>query len=353
MLSNPPNLPTAPAAEPQPLRVDGDRSLVDARERGNTRSDGPAVESGPVLPHEIRAALRLVLGRDGRPAGDAAVAQFVTFVRARNIDLGRTHVIRVGKRIAFAAVPLASPGRTSLVFCPGVLGRGVTEAMAAEAIGEVVAGEGRAGARLLQALVPEEARPLQLAFARCGFEPLATLLYLQRRILPRQAGHRPALPAGYHLERYEEPLYGALAEAIRQSYVRSLDCPELVGKRTVDEAIAGHRAVGEYRPEWWHILMRRTGAGDEPVGALLLAGVGEGAVQGLEVVYLGLAPKARGLGLGDALVRTALHQASATRGGTLTLAADARNAPALKLYRRHGLKRIGRRMAMLCDLSAN
>src|SRR5690606_18173676 len=130
------------------------------------------------------------------------------------------------------------------------------------------------------------------------------------------------------------------------------DCPELVGKRTVDEAIAGHRSVGEFRPGWWQILMRRTGVGEEPVGVLLLAGVGEQAAQGLEVVYLGLAPEVRGLGLGDALVRTALHQASGTRGGTLTLAADARNVPALKLYRRHGLKRIGRRLAMLCDLSA-
>jgi len=38
------------------------------------------------------------------------------------------------------------------------------------------------------------------------------------------------------------------------------------------------------------------------------------------------------------------------RATELTLAVDSRNAPAMKLYFRHGLKRVGSRSAMIRDL---
>ena len=43
---------------------------------------------------------------------------------------------------------------------------------------------------------------------------------------------------------------------------------------------------------------------------------------------------------------------SAYAGSQLSLALDSRNAPAAKLYYRHGMRRVGSRLAMLRDLRA-
>ncbi len=158
------------------------------------------------------------------------------------------------------------------------------------------------------------------------------------------------LPSGFRLASYAPAVRHLFARAIERSYVGSLDCPRMVGLRTADEALRSHRDSGEHRPEWWHVLLQRREAGEVPVGVLLLAGVGRNAAGGLELVYIGLAPEARGRGLGDLLLRVALHAASQTEGAAVTLAADEANAPALALYRRHGLTRLQRRTAMLRDL---
>ena len=68
------------------------------------------------------------------------------------------------------------------------------------------------------------------------------------------------------------------------------------------------------------------------------------------MIYLGLAPAARGQGLGDAMMRQAVAAAVATGTGGLSLAVDARNAPALKLYYRYGMQRVASRIALMRDL---
>jgi len=91
------------------------------------------------------------------------------------------------------------------------------------------------------------------------------------------------------------------------------------------------------------------GAG-APLGVLLLARAPR--TNALELVYLGLAPAARGRGLGDLAMRHALAVVAREGAGQLSLAVDANNAPALKLYYRHGLKRMTSRIAMIRDLRA-
>src|SRR5947208_3050183 len=46
--------------------------------------------------------------------------------------------------------------------------------------------------------------------------------------------------------------YRAFAATLERTYASTLDCPELNGKRSVDEIIAGHQAEGHFNPErWW------------------------------------------------------------------------------------------------------
>jgi len=49
-------------------------------------------------------------------------------------------------------------------------------------------------------------------------------------------------------------------------------------------------------------------------------------------------------------MRLAQHEVRRLDRRELSLAVDSRNGPALKLYFRHGLKRVGSRLALLRDL---
>jgi len=129
--------------------------------------------------------------------------------------------------------------------------------------------------------------------------------------------------------------------ALDASYEQTRDCPKLRGLRATEDVIAGHKAAGRFEPDLW-TLLRLDG---EPAGVQLLAPVDE---QGcVELVYLGLAPAARGRGLATLLI----HQAYAACVGVglplLTLAVDRANDPAVRLYRGQGFYRVARRQALV------
>lgn len=61
----------------------------------------------------------------------------------------------------------------------------------------------------------------------------------------------------------------------------------------------------------------------------------------VELVSLWVAPDARGWGVGDALVRAVIDWARSRGAGSLVLRVTDGNDPAERLYRRHGLRRVG------------
>jgi ribosomal protein S18 acetylase RimI-like enzyme len=85
-----------------------------------------------------------------------------------------------------------------------------------------------------------------------------------------------------------------------------------------------------------------------PLGALLLSRAAPADT--LELVYLGLTPAARGRGLGDVMMRRALASVAADGATRLSLAVDSDNVPALKLYYRHGMQRVGAKLALMRQL---
>jgi len=89
--------------------------------------------------------------------------------------------------------------------------------------------------------------------------------------------------------------------------------------------------------------------GKKPAAVLLLTKVPRSDMA--ELVYLGLSPGSRGRGIGDLMMKQGLWAVRKRMNlGRLTLAVDSRNVPALKLYYRHGMQQMGRKMAMLRDL---
>ena len=306
---------------------------------------GPTDVPGSVVPEyriaradEIHDALALILGSDGSPAPAEQVLEFLQFAEHRGIAVRDTWVAGVGGRMGWAILPIVSPGRTILLFTPGARPRGWSLGPVIDTVCNHFAGR---GVHLAQALVDPPDTDGRALYASQRFAEMAELLYLQaaiRRTAP------PQLSQGLVWQTYTNETHERFARAIVESYQQSLDCPALNGLRTVEDIIAGHRASGEFDPRFWFVLTD----GSAPLGVLLLNRVPR--TDAAELVYFGLAPQARGRGLGDMMLRQGMWAVRQMNLARLTLAVDARNTPALKLYYRHGLQRVGSKIALMRDL---
>jgi mycothiol synthase len=291
---------------------------------------------------EVEAGLRFILGSAARPANDAQIAEFLRFSTDRGIDSGQLWIAEQNDRLLWAILPVPSPGRTLLLFAPASL-NSATQRVAAAFLTEEVLEEQRVnGAHLAQVLLEAGERSLFDLYTGLGFASMAELIYLQA--MPRHSLTFPPLPGSYWWKTYSAETHDAFAKAIAATYRQSLDCPALNGVRDIEDVIAGHKATGHFDPRLWFVLCN----GTDCQGVLLLNRTAQN--NSLELVYVGLVPEARGQDLGDLLMRHALAVTANENCSRLTLAVDADNAPALKLYYRHGLKRLTTRSALMRDL---
>ncbi len=295
-----------------------------------------------VLRHEIEQAMRLIVGNHRGPASDEQVLDFLSFALGRGIDVAATWVAEVGGKIEWALLPVVSPGRTMLLFTPAAPPRRDCLGTIAGLSDAVSVHFASRGVQLSQMLIDPKATALITAYLACGFVRLAELYYLQTDIRGNEP--MPALPPGWAVSTYSAEAHAAFGEAILASYQGSQDCPSLNGVRDVEDVIAGHKAAGDFDPRLW-FLLRESG---KTLGTLLLnRSPGNNSV---ELVYLGVAPEARGRGVGDFLMEWARGVSGLEARKHLSLAVDSGNQPALRLYYRHGLMRIGSRVAMVRDL---
>jgi ribosomal protein S18 acetylase RimI-like enzyme len=302
-------------------------------------------------PHQQRPALGLILGAGGRRASEGEINDFVQITRQRNIDLGRIMVAEQEEKILWAILPISTPGRTLLLLAPNSID--AEQAESAARLSESVCAQ-HADCHLAQVLVDPAAATARALYLRLGFIEIAELIYLHAPV--RRLKNPPALPSEYWFENYSPATHGHFTEGIRQSYRQSLDCPALNGLRDMEDVILGHQAagsmggLGEFDPGLWRVLLHRSSPGStaKPCGVLLLCRTDHN--QGMELVYIGLAPEHRRHGLGTMMVRQALAVAAADHRKRLTLAVDSRNIPALHLYYRHGFAKIASKIALIRDL---
>ncbi|BBO33521.1 GNAT family N-acetyltransferase [Lacipirellula parvula] len=175
-----------------------------------------------------------------------------------------------------------------------------------------------------------------------GFPRFTTLRYLYVDLtgdaLPVGAHRQPSAPNGLHFAGDAEREAVRLQQLIEQTYVGTLDCPQLDGVRPLAEVLEGYRSQGTHRPEHWYLAQ----AEGLDVGVLILAehpGLGN-----WEVVYMGVAAAARGRGYGSAIVEFAMSVAASRHAERLVLAVDAANEPALQMYRALGFITWGERV---------
>jgi mycothiol synthase len=235
-----------------------------------------------------------------------------------------------------------SAGHTMLLFAPTFIS-GARQRRAAELLTEEVLSQFRErGVQLTQVLLEPGDVAIGDFYKSISFRMMAELIYLQAT--PRMLASAPKLAEGYSFLTYSSETHRRFAATIAASYEKSLDCPALNGLRDLEDVIAGHKAAGQFDPALWFLLCKS----ETPQGVLLLTRTA--GADAMELVYVGLTPEARGQDLGDLLVRQALAVTRHERCSRLTLAVDSLNAPALKLYYRHGFRRIADKLALMRDL---
>ena len=299
--------------------------------------EGPIVRVGPARRAE---AIGRLVGAD--PGGEGVAAErFLTYAQENAIRLdGLWARLDDEGAITDSVLGIPSPGRTAMVFASRPGSRGQVSAVAgliAHACGEIETWS----VDLAQALLEPAAVLERASFVEAGFRELARLNYLERALGRGSLPPEPVWPSGVATQPYHEALEPDLERALEASYIDTLDCPGLYGLRRTRDIIAGHRATGQFDASLW-TLLRVEG---QPGGAVLLNPFP--ALRTVELVYLGLAPEARGRGLGRQLLRHALRLLAGGSARTLTLAVDRRNAPALALYRAEGMRLALQRVALI------
>lgn len=298
---------------------------------------------------ELHGAVRMILSQPGLPADDAQVAEFLRFAEPRRMDLSLLLVAERRGRLLWAMLPMLSPGRTALLLAPAVSTRIDERRAAGELIEAMCAQLNIRDVLLTQALLDPIDAAARNLFAEHRFQVMAELLYLSGE--PRRRLSTPVLPPGMAWLPYGQQTHELFKQTIATTYEKSLDCPGLNGLREMEDVVAGHQASGEFDPRLWRLLVElgpEPASPPRPLGVLLLSPIAQ--VGAVELVYLGLIPEARGRKLSDVLMRQALMAVVELGMSRLTLAVDSRNAPALKLYYRHGLSRAGAKLAMMRDL---
>jgi mycothiol synthase len=208
-------------------------------------------------------------------------------------------------------------------------------------IEESIEGLKGSGCSIAQAVLPVDAEPFARAYSKAGFECLATLKYMERK-------RSSKLNVNHKCEAKFIPMTNqpdaTLGSILLDTYEGSLDCPRIHGLRNIADIIQGHRGMAHYDPSLWSLAEVHGNI----VGSLLLNAVPESNC--MELAYLGVAPAARGSGLGDAFVQRAIEQSNRRGFSKITLAVDGDNLPAINLYSRWGFGETGRRLTMICKL---
>jgi mycothiol synthase len=290
----------------------------------------------------LEAIERLVSAAGG--GGRAYAERFLAFSRANGIRVDAMWAaLDEAGRIGAVVLAVPNAGRTAMLFAGPPLSRDDVPPLS-RLVDHVCRELATMDTHLAQALTEPRDALQRDALLAAGFIELARLSYLERPLSDAGRLAAPSWPEGVTIEPYRAALSGEMIDVLERSYEDTLDCPGLRGLRRTEDILAGHRATGKFDPHLW-TLMRLEGTA---CGALLLNRAPSSNT--IELVYIGLAPEARGRGLARRLLRHGLRLCAGGGERAVTLAVDERNDPALALYRGEGFRRVLRRVALIRSL---
>jgi ribosomal protein S18 acetylase RimI-like enzyme len=299
-------------------------------------------------PPEWRAdALEVLYRRIPSAIRPGLIANALTEAEVGGIDLSGLWIARRRGRITGALLTQPLAGRAAAVWAPEVEPSWGRAALASSLIRSALDDLRARGFRIAQALVDGSGPASATVDLTRGGLPAITALTYMHRDTGRPLGHSAGrIPPALAWQSYGPETEAEFRRVLQETYVGSLDMPELDGIRSLDDVIASHQAAGRFDPSRW-----RVGAlADEPeaAGVLLLSEIPDRP--SWEVAYLGLTPVARGRGIGRASLAYALELARPAVN-RLELAVDDRNRPARKLYDDAGFIAFDRRTVHLAVLN--
>ena len=293
----------------------------------------------PIQPTELKDAVAALVSAE-HLASEQVVREttaFELYVQESSI-VGTAHWGAFqGPKMLAACLCFDHPGRTSLVFVPERNAPSALDPLILDLLTRQAQDAASRDVRLLQIILRPEQQHTESLLQRADFTFLADLKYLER---PIRAPGPPPVP-DLNWRTYGPTTHSDFRETIRKTYAGSLDCPQLAGKRDIRDVIEGHKAAGNLNPDLWFLAIHA----DSPVAVLLLAR--NPAQHNAEIVYMGVIPQQRGRNIGRALLHKANWTARQTRAECLTLAVDAANRHALKLYSDDGFAERAQRRAWI------
>ena len=309
------------------------------------------VKIEPVGPFARRAALRLM----ARGVGSGAAGQAETLARLYRDTRGADGAVfwraRRRRRCVAAAMVVPNPGRFGMLLYSSPGSDGVDASALAMLLRRVSAEACRRGLVFVQSLVLPAAGDEAAALESAGLVKLANLLYMRLNLLgppppddsprPRESSEAPWCPGQLTWRSYDQYDESDLCSTIAATYVGSLDCPGLSGRRVMSDVVAGHKASGTFRPSCWSLV-----AFDGRAAGCILVN-GSTSPRAAEVVYVGVLPEFRGRRLGRAMLDRAVMQARERKDYAMNLAVDSRNAHAMRMYDSAGFKQVFSRLAYI------
>lgn len=227
-----------------------------------------------------------------------------------------------GKDLLGAAWGQCQAGRTAILWPPQLVDAADFEIAHRLALAAVESLDAQ-DVEFSQVLLHDRTAPVIPALEAAGFSYLAELVYLTWETAPI----RDEASEKLQFESYDESRRGRFLSLIERTYEGTQDCAAMNGLRSMEDVLEGYASTGVFRPELW-IMVRAAG---EDTGVLLLAD--HGAAGHWELMYMGVAPGARGRGWGRLIVRHAQELAAKVGVERIVLAVDAANGPALTMYR--------------------
>jgi len=271
---------------------------------------------GPALPNEQAEALALLAAAGaGEPSPDGLF------------------VARRAGRLVGAACALLQPGRTAIIGLPRI-DRAESEITAQRLLAGVCDWLSQQDVCLAQALLETPSETDLAVLRKGGFAHLADLLYLVS-LNEEFPTSLPVTPLDFEV--YGDGNHDRLARIVDATCEQTRDCPQLNGVRHTEDVLAGYRGIGVFDPSRW-LIARHQG---RDAGCLLLTDHPQH--ENYELVYMGVAPAARGHGWGTDITRLAQWLARCAGRPRLVLAVDAANEPAIGTYAAAGFQAWDRR----------
>jgi len=198
---------------------------------------------------------------------------------------------------------------------------------------------------IAQILLTREQESDSRLLSESGFPLLTELIFMSATVLAEQPDARNG--ESWRSVSWSESIRPRFETAIDATYEGTLDCPELNGRRSGEQAVLGHEISGPFQPALWKIYSH----GEQEAGIVLARchadnwtdGRPDGIVTLYVIVYLGVIPKFRGRGLGRTMLADLFDEARRQGVPEVMLAVDVRNAPAIHLYEQFGFREFDRR----------